>query len=177
MQVTPLSFLLGSLTRCKTFAGTFGLGALLLVGTVHLSVAADLAKPAAADPASSQAQNPPPVITTPSGLQYQDIKVGTGMPAKLGARVSVHYTGWLRNRDGSAGKKFDSSRDSGQAFQFDIGIGQVIAGWDEGVQGMKVGGIRRLMVPAALGYGAEGSGSSIPPNAKLLFEVELLNIQ
>jgi FKBP-type peptidyl-prolyl cis-trans isomerase FkpA len=126
--------------------------------------------------ANGAADAAPARITTPSGLQYEDIKVGTGVAARVGAKVTVHYTGWLRNRDGSVGKKFDSSLDSGEPFQFIVGQGQVIPGWDEGLQGMKVGGIRKLYIPAALGYGARGAGREIPANAKLLFEVELLSL-
>ena len=113
--------------------------------------------------------------TTPSGLQYQDTTPGTGAEAKAGQQVRVHYTGWLYN-DGKQGAKFDSSKDRGQPFSFALGGGQVIKGWDEGVQGMKVGGTRRLVIPAALGYGARGAGGVIPPNATLLFEVELLAV-
>jgi FKBP-type peptidyl-prolyl cis-trans isomerase FkpA len=113
--------------------------------------------------------------TTASGLQYEDTTVGTGAEAKAGQQVRVHYTGWLYN-DGKQGGKFDSSKDRGQPFSFALGGGQVIKGWDEGVQGMKVGGTRRLIIPAALGYGARGAGGVIPPNATLLFEVELLGV-
>ncbi len=115
------------------------------------------------------------MITTPSGLQYEDTVVGTGAEAKAGQRVSVHYTGWLYS-DGTAGKKFDSSKDRGQPFKFGLGAGQVIQGWDEGVQGMKIGGTRRLVIPSDLGYGPRGAGGVIPPNATLLFEVELLGV-
>ena len=115
-------------------------------------------------------------VTTPSGLQYVDSTVGNGDVAKAGDQVSVHYTGWLQNSDGSKGKKFDSSKDRGQPFQFALGQGQVIKGWDEGVQGMKVGGVRELIIPAALGYGPRGAGGVIPPNATLIFEVELLGV-
>ena len=115
------------------------------------------------------------MITTASGLQYDDTITGTGAEATAGQRVSVHYTGWLFN-DGVQGGKFDSSKDRGQPFQFALGGGQVIRGWDEGVQGMKVGGTRRLLIPAELGYGARGAGGVIPPNATLLFEVELLAV-
>jgi FKBP-type peptidyl-prolyl cis-trans isomerase FkpA len=114
-------------------------------------------------------------ITTASGLQYEDTVVGEGAEATAGQRVSVHYTGWLY-ADGNAGRKFDSSKDRGQPFGFGLGAGQVIRGWDEGVQGMKVGGTRRLIIPAELGYGARGAGGVIPPNATLLFEVELLAV-
>jgi FKBP-type peptidyl-prolyl cis-trans isomerase len=110
--------------------------------------------------------------TTASGLKYTDEKVGSGAEAKAGQRVSVHYTGWLTN-----GTKFDSSKDRGQPFMFALGSGQVIKGWDEGVQGMKVGGTRKLTIPADLGYGARGAGGVIPPNATLVFEVELLDVK
>ncbi len=115
------------------------------------------------------------MITTASGLQYEDITIGTGAIAQSGQRVSVHYTGWLFN-DGHKGDKFDSSKDRGQPFQFGLGAGQVIQGWDEGVQGMQVGGSRRLVIPAALGYGARGAGGVIPANATLLFDVDLLAV-
>ena len=115
------------------------------------------------------------MITTPSGLQYEDSAVGAGAQAQAGARVSVHYTGWLYN-DGVKGTKFDSSKDRGDPFGFGLGAGQVIKGWDEGVQGMKVGGTRVLVIPPQLGYGARGAGGVIPPNATLMFEVELLGV-
>ncbi len=115
-------------------------------------------------------------ITTDSGLQYEDTAVGEGAEAKAGQHVTVHYTGWLRNDDGSTGAKFDSSKDRNDPFQFSLGAGQVIRGWDEGVQGMKIGGTRRLTIPAALGYGARGAGGVIPPNATLIFDVELLGV-
>ena len=115
-------------------------------------------------------------ITTESGLQFEDTTVGEGAEAKAGQHVTVHYTGWLRNEDGSVGAKFDSSKDRNDPFQFSLGAGQVIRGWDEGVQGMKVGGARRLTIPAALGYGARGAGGAIPPNATLIFDVELLAV-
>ncbi len=113
--------------------------------------------------------------TTPSGLQYEDTVVGSGEEARAGNRVSVHYTGWLYEND-ERGSKFDSSKDRGDPFRFAIGAGQVIRGWDEGVQGMKVGGARVLVIPPQLGYGAAGAGGVIPPNATLLFEVELLGV-
>jgi FKBP-type peptidyl-prolyl cis-trans isomerase len=109
--------------------------------------------------------------TTASGLQYWDIKVGTGATAAAGKTVKVHYTGWLTN-----GKKFDSSIDRGQPFAFSLGAGQVIKGWDEGVAGMKVGGKRQLKIPPELGYGARGAGNAIPPNSTLIFDVELLDV-
>ncbi len=111
-------------------------------------------------------------IATSSGLQYIDQVVGTGDTAKAGQTVSVHYTGWLTN-----GIKFDSSVDRGQPFSFKLGIGQVIKGWDEGVQGMKTGGKRKLTIPSNLGYGARGAGGLIPPHATLVFDVELLGVQ
>jgi FKBP-type peptidyl-prolyl cis-trans isomerase FkpA len=114
--------------------------------------------------------------TTASGLQYEDTTVGDGPEAKAGDNVTVHYTGWLQNPDGSAGKKFDSSKDRNDPFEFPLGAGHVIRGWDEGVQGMKVGGVRRLIIPASLGYGARGAGGVIPPNATLIFEVKLLDV-
>ena len=116
------------------------------------------------------------MITTPSGLQYEDTVVGNGDEAKAGRPVMVHYTGWLFN-DGVQGGKFDSSKDRGQPFEFPLGAGHVIKGWDEGVQGMKIGGTRKLTIPAHLGYGARGAGGVIPPNATLVFEVELLDLQ
>jgi peptidylprolyl isomerase len=112
------------------------------------------------------------VIQTQSGLKYIDEKEGTGDTAKAGNRVSVHYTGKLKD-----GKKFDSSRDRGQPFTFNLGAGQVIKGWDEGVAGMKVGGQRKLIIPPELGYGARGAGGVIPPNAELHFDVELLDVK
>mgnify|MGYP001492372497 CR=1 FL=1 len=111
-------------------------------------------------------------VTTPSGLAYQDAKTGTGAAPVKGKSVKVHYTGWLVN-----GTKFDSSVDRKVPFDFIIGAGQVIPGWDEGVMSMKVGGKRRLTIPAKLGYGARGAGGVIPPNATLIFDVELLDVQ
>ena len=110
-------------------------------------------------------------IKTASGLQIEELVVGTGAAAASGQKVSVHYTGWLTN-----GTKFDSSKDRNEAFQFGLGRGQVIRGWDEGVQGMKVGGKRKLTIPPELGYGSRGAGGVIPPNATLVFEVELLGV-
>lgn len=119
---------------------------------------------------------PMSTTTTVSGLQYEEVTVGDGAEAKAGNHVTVHYTGWLQNSDGSAGKKFDSSKDRGDPFEFPLGAGHVIKGWDEGVQGMKIGGVRKLIIPAALGYGPRGAGGVIPPNATLIFEVELLGV-
>jgi peptidylprolyl isomerase len=111
-------------------------------------------------------------VTTGSGLQYTDEVVGTGATALKGKKVSVHYTGTLVD-----GTKFDSSKDRGQPFDFNLGAGQVIRGWDEGVAGMKVGGKRKLVIPAELGYGSRGVSGAIPPNATLVFEVELLDVR
>jgi FKBP-type peptidyl-prolyl cis-trans isomerase FkpA len=118
------------------------------------------------------------MTTTPSGLQIDDIAVGSGEEARAGQHVRVHYTGWLYDptADKSRGKKFDSSKDRGQPFAFELGAGMVIRGWDEGVQGMKVGGTRVLTIPAELGYGARGAGGVIPPNATLVFEVDLIAV-
>ena len=113
--------------------------------------------------------------TTASGLQYLDTVEGSGTAAVAGKRVKVHYTGWLYN-DGVQGAKFDSSKDRNDPFVFGLGAGMVIKGWDEGVAGMKVGGARTLIIPAALGYGARGAGGVIPPNATLKFDVELLDV-
>ncbi len=115
-------------------------------------------------------------ITTASGLTYEELTMGEGDEASAGDFVTVHYTGWLQNPDGSEGEKFDSSVDRDEPFEFSLGAGHVIRGWDEGVQGMKVGGKRRLVIPAELGYGARGAGGVIPPNATLIFDVELLEI-
>lgn len=112
------------------------------------------------------------MTTTPSGLQYRDDKVGEGQEAKAGDLVAVHYTGTLAD-----GKKFDSSRDRGQPFQFGLGAGQVIRGWDEGVAGMKIGGRRTLVIPPELGYGSRAMGNVIPANSTLVFDVELLGIR
>jgi FKBP-type peptidyl-prolyl cis-trans isomerase len=111
----------------------------------------------------------------PNGLKYTDTTVGTGASATAGHKVSVHYTGWLYN-NGEKGKKFDSSLDRGQPFTFGLGAQQVIRGWDEGVAGMKVGGKRTLIIPPELGYGARGAPGAIPPNATLMFDVELLKV-
>ena len=113
--------------------------------------------------------------TTPSGLQYEDTQTGDGAEAVQGRNVRVHYTGWLFN-DGQQGAKFDSSRDRNDPFEFPLGAGMVIKGWDEGVAGMKVGGKRTLVIPPQLGYGARGAGGVIPPNATLKFDVELLGV-
>ncbi len=146
--------------------------ALPLLGFVGLAVAQPTATdkgPSAQAPAPSQGAK---MITTNSGLKYIDQKVGTGPSPSVGKTVRVHYTGKLAN-----GQKFDSSVDRGEPFEFQIGVGQVIKGWDEGVMSMKVGGKRTLIIPASLGYGARGAGGVIPPNAELHFEVELLGVK
>ncbi len=141
-----------------------GLAAVFLavLAFVFLGTGADTSKP-------TKVTGTP--TTTPSGLQYWDIKVGTGAVAKDGSHVVVHYTGWL-----TTGKKFDSSVDAHHPFDFTIGQGDVIKGWDEGVAGMKVGGKRQLRIPPELAYGAEGFKAVIPPNATLIFDVQLLAV-
>ena len=140
------------------------LGAVTLTG---------LAAGDACTPAIAQAQK---TMTTASGLQITDTKVGTGATPKSGQTCVMHYTGWLY-QDGKKGAKFDSSVDRGQPFEFPIGTGRVIKGWDEGVASMKVGGKRTLIIPPELGYGARGAGGAIPPNATLMFDVELLAVK
>lgn len=114
--------------------------------------------------------------TTPTGLQYEDTRLGEGATAQKGQYVSVHYTGWLY-QDGVQGAKFDSSKDRNDPFEFSLGAGMVIRGWDEGVAGMQIGGARTLIIPPELGYGARGAGGVIPPNACLKFDVELLGLK
>ncbi|TVQ08005.1 MAG: FKBP-type peptidyl-prolyl cis-trans isomerase [Leptolyngbya sp. DLM2.Bin27] len=153
------------------------------LGNTEVVEAAPLAEPVAQiaqaaadlDPAVTTAEaddvTEETLTTTDSGLQYVDLKEGTGAMPQAGQRVTVHYTGTLED-----GTKFDSSRDRGRPFTFQIGVGQVIKGWDEGVGTMRVGGQRKLVIPAELGYGSRGAGGVIPPNATLLFDVELLRI-
>lgn len=151
--------------------GTWSFAARLLTGSVALAAVA-LALPGltrAADSAPAKTSGKP--TTTKSGLKYWELKKGTGALAKSGDNVKVHYTGWLTD-----GKKFDSSLDRGSPFEFKLGAGMVIKGWDEGVAGMKVGGKRQLRIPAELGYGDKGAGGVIPPNAELVFDVELLGV-
>ncbi|HEX6440918.1 MAG TPA: FKBP-type peptidyl-prolyl cis-trans isomerase [Stellaceae bacterium] len=135
-----------------------------------LAIAAVVTPPGRVDAANNQ------VVEMPNGLKYTDTKTGDGASATPGNKVSVHYTGWLYN-NGAKGTKFDSSVDRGQPFQFTLGAHQVIAGWDEGVVGMKIGGKRTLIIPPELGYGARGAGGVIPPNATLMFDVELVGVQ
>jgi peptidylprolyl isomerase len=145
--------------------------------TIRLAGAAlALAIIAACTPAGRSNAADNQVTEMPDGLKYTDIKVGDGATAKAGNKVSVNYTGWLYE-NGAKGKKFDSSLDRGQPFQFTLGAHQVIPGWDEGVAGMKVGGKRTLIIPPELGYGARGAGGAIPPNATLIFDVDLLQVQ
>jgi peptidylprolyl isomerase len=148
-----------SLTR-STFLRTIALAAL----AVAIGASAATAEMAAK------------TVTTASGLQISDSKVGTGATPKTGQTCVMHYTGWLYE-NGQKGKKFDSSVDRGEPFEFPIGMRRVIAGWDEGVATMKVGGKRTLIIPPALGYGTRGAGNAIPPNATLIFEVELLGVK
>ncbi len=150
---------------------------LLLVAVVIPACSQKEAKTGTEQPAAGQATPTGQaatagMITTPSGLAYQDLVPGSGPSPTAGKLVRVHYTGWLQD-----GTKFDSSLDSGQPFEFPLGTGQVIPGWDEGVMTMKVGGKRKLVVPPQLGYGARGAGGAIPPNATLTFEVILLDVQ
>jgi peptidylprolyl isomerase len=157
----------------------FKSSAIFLISAISLSITAvAIAQPtssASKTAASAPTKKDSKVITTASGLQMEDTKVGTGAEAKAGQTVSVHYTGWLFE-NGVRGKKFDSSVDRGDPFKFPLGGSKVIKGWDEGVQGMKVGGKRTLTIPPGLGYGERGAGGVIPPNATLVFEVELLGV-
>lgn len=146
-----------------------GLGVIVIGALLGLAVVAVVAS------ACSQASPPADggdEVTTSSGLKYTDLTVGGGAQPRAGQTAVVHYTGWLLD-----GKKFDSSKDRGEPFTFALGQGRVIKGWDEGVAGMKVGGKRVLIVPPPLGYGAQGAGGVIPPNATLKFEVELLDVR
>jgi len=142
--------------------------------SVTRRVVMTIATLAAARPAAAQTQGK--VMTTETGLKFIDTTVGTGASPKSGQTCVMHYTGWLWE-NGAKGKKFDSSLDRGEPFTFRIGMGEVIKGWDEGVATMKPGGKRTLLIPPQLGYGARGAGGVIPPNATLLFEVELLGVQ
>ena len=153
---------------------------LLLAGAAALALAVLPAsgsqKDNAAPAKDAEKKSDSKMTKTSSGLQYEDTVVGTGASPKNGQTCVMHYTGWLWE-NGAKGAKFDSSVDRGKPFEFLIGQGQVIKGWDEGVATMKVGGKRTLLIPATLGYGARGAGGVIPPNATLLFEVELLGVK
>ena len=127
-------------------------------------------------PEGAMSQSAAKPVTTSSGLQIIDTKVGTGASPRSGQTAVVHYTGWLYT-NGAKGQKFDSSVDRGEPFEFPVGQGRVIKGWDEGVASMKIGGKRTLIVPPGLGYGARGAGGAIPPNATLMFDVELLGVK
>ncbi|MFO1520143.1 MAG: FKBP-type peptidyl-prolyl cis-trans isomerase [bacterium] len=140
----------------------------LVFSALSMNASAETQKKAAPT-VSAPAKSAP--VTTPSGLKYEDLKVGDGAQPKKGQTVTVHYTGWLLD-----GTKFDSSKDRGQPFEFTLGMGEVIPGWDEGVSTMKVGGKRKLTLPANLAYGPRGVGK-IPPNSTLVFEVELLGVK
>ena len=156
------------MSRLRTFALALAVGALPSLALAEGDTPTKSSKPKK-DKGQKGAAT---MVTTASGLQYIDEKVGSGPSPTRGKRVRVHYTGKLAD-----GTKFDSSVDRGQPFEFVIGVGQVIKGWDEGVAGMKVGGKRKLVIPAALGYGARGAGGVIPPNAELHFDVELLGVE
>src|SRR4051812_27405067 len=145
-----------------------------LTGTLAALVLTSMVSMVSEDSASAQSAAKP--VTTSSGLQMIDTKVGTGATPRTGQICVMHYTGWLYE-NGVKGKKFDSSVDRNEPFEFPIGQKQVIAGWDEGVATMKVGGKRTLIIPPELGYGARGAGGVIPPNATLMFEVELLGVK
>jgi peptidylprolyl isomerase len=147
------------------------LGALAALGLAVASAGA-----LAVQSLNANAQGANTTMTLPSGLQIVDTKAGTGQSPRPGETCVMHYTGWLY-QNGAKGKKFDSSLDRGEPFEFTIGAGEVIRGWDEGIATMKVGGKRTLIIPPALGYGARGAGGVIPPNATLLFEVELLDVR
>jgi peptidylprolyl isomerase len=146
-----------------------------VVATIFAGLAAAIAMPVAVATRAS-AQSAGKAMTTASGLQIIDSQVGTGASPKPGQTCVMHYTGWLYE-NGQKGKKFDSSVDRNEPFEFPIGQRRVIAGWDEGVASMKVGGKRTLIIPPALGYGARGAGGAIPPNATLMFDVELLAVK
>ena len=142
------------------------------VATVLLAGISAVATASSITPATAQGKT----MTTASGLKIEDTKAGTGATPRRGQTCVMHYTGWLYT-DGVKGKKFDSSVDRGEPFEFKVGVGQVIKGWDEGVISMKVGGKRTLIIPPDLGYGARGAGGVIPPNATLIFDVELLAVK
>jgi FKBP-type peptidyl-prolyl cis-trans isomerase len=144
-----------------------------------LCVACNAGQKAPAEKEAAEAEPTGPTITTPEGLAITELAPGSGNPIASGSVAVVHYTGWLYDTGARAhkGRKFDSSVDRGEPFRFTLGQGEVIRGWDQGVDGMKVGGKRRLVIPAALGYGEKGAGGVIPPGATLVFDVELLGIE
>ncbi len=153
---------------------------ILLIASVSCNEAEEAAEktePTAEQPvATAEAEKTDmQVVTTESGLQYIDHVVGEGAEAITGMTLMMHYTGWLKNEDGSKGTKFDSSRDRNQPFRFTLG-GNVIAGWNEGILGMKAGGQRELIIPSELGYGERGAGGAIPPGADLIFDVEFIEV-
>jgi FKBP-type peptidyl-prolyl cis-trans isomerase FkpA len=149
--------------------------AVISAAAIALAAVAGVAVPPAAM-AQNSTSTKGKIMTTPSGLQIIDTQVGTGASPKPGQTCIMHYTGWLYE-NGQKGKKFDSSVDRNEPFEFPIGMKRVIAGWDEGVSTMKVGGKRTLIIPPELGYGARGAGGVIPPNATLMFDVELLGVK
>jgi FKBP-type peptidyl-prolyl cis-trans isomerase len=157
----------GNLRSTMTRRAISTIGFLTLIATLSLAQTA-AQKPNTSAPTKVTGD----AVKTASGLQYWDITVGTGVEAKQGSHVKVHYTGWL-----TSGKKFDSSVDAGQPFEFTIGRGDVIKGWEEGVAGMKVGGKRQLRIPPELGYGASGYPGVIPANATLIFDIQLLGVK
>ena len=144
----------------------------MLIGVVLALVVLAAVAAACSQPPAASGGGGGNEVTTPSGLKYTDLVVGSGAQPQPGQTAVVHYTGWLLD-----GKKFDSSKDRGQPFSFPLGQGRVIRGWDEGVATMRVGGTRRLVIPPDLGYGARGAGGVVPPNATLTFEVELLDVK
>jgi len=145
---------------------------ILLIGALAFGGCKKQEKTEMQPPPPGEDAQPGQIVMSSSGLQWQDLVIGNGNEAKAGNNVKVHYTGWLQD-----GTKFDSSVDRGQPFEFKLGAGKVIRGWDEGVEGMKVGGKRKLMIPPELAYGERGAGGKIPPNAILTFEVELLEVK
>jgi peptidylprolyl isomerase len=150
------------------------IGLIAIVAGVYLAFFNQPAEPAAPQTSGNPADPAPDIdtVTTASGMSYQDLTAGSGAEAQAGSSVAVHYTGWLND-----GTKFDSSLDRGQPFTFTLGRGSVIQGWDEGIAGMQVGGKRKLFIPPELAYGAEGYAGVIPPNATLVFEVELVEVK
>ena len=151
----------------------------ILMTAMAVAVAFSLvasARARAADPSQAEKEKTKKMTKTESGLQYLDVKEGTGEKPQTGQTCVVHYTGWLWENN-AKGKKFDSSKDRGEKFSFPVGQGRVIKGWDEGVATMKVGGKRELVIPPELGYGSRGAGGVIPPNATLFFEVELFEVK